>query len=72
MPNMTLAVPEELHREMRKHKDIRWAEIARRALRREVDRLHIYDRLVARSQLNESEAVELGRSMRRRETQSRR
>ncbi len=69
---MTLAVPDDLHREMRKHRDIRWAEIARRALRREIDRLHVYDRLVARSHLNESESVELGRSVRRRESPSRR
>jgi hypothetical protein len=68
MPNMTFAVPEELHREIRKHKDIRWAEIARRALAREVHRLHIYDRLLANSQLTEADAIEIGRSIRRRES----
>ena len=72
MPNMTFAVPEELHREIRKHKDVRWAEIARRALAREVNRLHIYDRLLSKSQLTEADAVELGRSIRRRGTQVRR
>jgi len=72
MPNMTFAVPEELHREIRKHKDVRWAEIARRALAREVNRLHIYDRLLANSRLTEADAVEIGRSIRRRESQRRR
>lgn len=67
MPNMTFALPEELHREIRKHKDVRWAEIARRALAREVNRLNIYDRLLAQSQLTEADAVELGRAIRRRE-----
>jgi hypothetical protein len=66
MPNMTFAVPEELHKEMRRHKDIRWSEIARRALAREVNRLHIYDRILAGSQLTEANAVELGRAIRRR------
>ena len=65
MPNMTLALPEDLHREMRKHRDVRWAEVVRRALAREVDRLHIYDRLLAKSQLTEADAIELGRSIRR-------
>jgi hypothetical protein len=65
MPNMTLALPEELHREMRKHRDVRWAEIARRALAREVNRLHIYDRLLSKSQLTETDAIQLGRSIRR-------
>lgn len=66
MPNMTFAVPEELHREIRRHKDVRWSEIARRALVREVNRLHIYDRLLAKSTLTEADAVELGRLIRRR------
>ena len=67
MPNMTLSLPDELHREMRRHKDIRWAEIARRALAREVERLHIYDRLLAKSHLTAEDAVQIGRRIRRRE-----
>jgi hypothetical protein len=72
MPNMTFAVPEELHREIRRHKDIRWAEIARRALAREVNRLHIYDRLLSKSRLTEEDAVVLGRMLRRRNPRPRR
>jgi hypothetical protein len=72
MPNVTFAVSEELHREIRKHKDVRWVEVARRALAREVNRLHIYDRLLAHSQLTETDAIEVGRSIRRRESRRRR
>lgn len=72
MPNMTLALPEDLHREIRKHKEVRWAEIARRALAREVSRLHIYDRLLTESRLTEADAVELGQRVRRRGARSRR
>jgi hypothetical protein len=72
MPNMTFAVPPELHKEMRRHKDVRWSEIARRALAREVSRLHIYDRLLEDSKFSEEDAVELGRSIRRRSSVSRR
>jgi hypothetical protein len=63
---MTFSVPEDIHREMRRHKDIRWSEVARRALTRELDRLHIYDRLLTGSRLTEADAVELGRTIRRR------
>ena len=66
MPNMTLAVPEDLHRELRRHREIRWAEIARRAFVRELNRLHVYDRVLARSKLTEEDAIEIGRDMRRR------
>jgi hypothetical protein len=61
MPNMTLALPKDLHREMRRHPEIRWAEVVRRALAREVDRLRVYDRLLHGSRLTEADAVELGR-----------
>jgi hypothetical protein len=69
---MTFSLPDELHREIRRHKDIRWAEIARRALAQEVNRLHIYDRLLAKSRLTEEDAVALGRSIRRRGSRPRR
>jgi len=72
MPNMTFAVPEELHKEMRRHKDVRWSEVARRALAREINRLHIYDRLLADSRLTEADAIELGRAIRRRQPPKRR
>ena len=66
MPNMTLALPVELHRELRRHKEIRWAEIARRAFVKEINRLHVYDRLLSQSKLTEGDAVTIGRDIRRR------
>ena len=61
MPNMTLALPEDLHSKMRAHPEIKWAEVVRRAIAREVDRLAVYDRLLAGSKMTEREAVRLGR-----------
>lgn len=72
MPNMTFAVPDDVHKEMRRHKEVRWSEIARRALAREISRLHIYDRILAGSRLGESDAVELGQAIRRRKPPKRR
>lgn len=63
MPNMTLAVPEDLHREMKRHPEVRWAEVVRRALIRELDRLKVYDRLLAGSHMTEKSALELARSV---------
>lgn len=65
MTNVTLAVPKELHSEMRRHPEIRWSEIARMAFQTEVDRLHVLDRLLEASRLTERDAVDLGRSIRR-------
>jgi len=51
MPNITLAIPEEIHELMKKHNEIRWSEIARRAIVREVERLSIMDKIAAKSKL---------------------
>lgn len=32
MPTMTLSIPPELYRRMKKHPEIKWSEIARRAI----------------------------------------
>lgn len=65
MPNVTFAVPEELHREMRAHPEIKWAEVARAAFRSHLRRLAVYDRLFANSNLTVRDAVMLGRETRR-------
>lgn len=61
MTNMTLALPEELHREMRRHPEVKWAEVVRRAIAREVDRLRVYDRLLSGSKMTEADAVKIAR-----------
>lgn len=72
MSNMTLSIPDELREEMRKHPEINWSEIARQALRREIERLHVYDRLLSGSSLSEEDAVEMGREIRRAAARDRR
>ena len=66
MPNVTLAVPEDLHRQMRAHPEIKWAEVARTAFRRHLRSLDLYDRLLSDSKLTERDAVRVGREIRRR------
>ncbi|MBN2067007.1 MAG: hypothetical protein JW744_00910 [Candidatus Diapherotrites archaeon] len=39
MANMTMAIPDELHSKMRKHSEIKWAEIARQVFREKVNML---------------------------------
>jgi hypothetical protein len=66
MPDFTLGVPEELHRALRKHTEIDWAEIACRAFIKEIKRLHDYEGVLQTSQLTEKDAIELGRGIRHR------
>lgn len=64
MPNVTIAVPEDMHREMKRHSTIKWPEVMRRAIARELDLLHALDRVFAESKMTEEDAIRLGREVR--------
>jgi hypothetical protein len=63
MTNMTLAVPEELHIIMRRHKQIKWSEVAREALWNQAKKLEIMDKILSKSTLTEKDALEIGREV---------
>lgn len=62
---MTMAVPEGLHKIMKKHQEIKWSEIARQALWVKAKRLEFMDKLLSKSQLTEQDALELGRKIKK-------
>ena len=37
MVNMTLAIPDELHKKIRKHPEVKWSEVARQAIERKAE-----------------------------------
>jgi len=43
MVNMTLALPDELHEIIRKHTDIKWSEVARKALWEHARKIEMID-----------------------------
>ena len=62
---MTLAVPEELHKIMKKHKEMKWSEVARQALWMQARKLEMMDRILSKSKLKEEDALEIGRKINR-------
>ena len=60
MTNMTLAIPEELHRIMKKYQEIKWSEVARQALWTQARKLELMDKILAKSKLTEKDAEEIG------------
>lgn len=38
MAHITLSIPDELYEEMKRHKEIKWSEIARRGIKEEVEK----------------------------------
>jgi hypothetical protein len=59
MGNITLALPEELHDIVRRHGEIKWSEIARRAMWEYAMTLELLDRLAKNSKLTEEEIMAL-------------
>ena len=59
VPNITLAVPEELHRKMRAHPEIKWSEVVRRVIAQRIDDLERMDAITRRSTLRTGDIDEL-------------
>ncbi len=60
MPTLTLAVPEDLKREMDKLPELNWSEIARKAIAERVTEYKLFKSIVAKSKLTEKDALEIG------------
>ena len=59
MPNITLSIPEELHNIVKNHTEIKWSEIARRAMWLQANKLKLMDSLASKSKLTKKDVEEL-------------
>ena len=60
MSNMTLSVPEKLHKEMAVHSEIKWSDVARQAFEKKIKELHWMDKVLEKSELTEEDAERIG------------
>jgi len=60
---MTLAIPEDLHKIMKKHSEIKWSEVARQAIWTQARKLELMDNLLSKSEFTEKDALILGRKI---------
>ena len=63
--NVTLAVPEELHRIMKSHPEIKWTEVARNAMKEYAVRLEVLDDITSKSEFTEKDALEMGEALKK-------
>ena len=63
MVSITLAVPEELKKEMDIHPEMNWSEIARQAIREKLNILRKMDIILSKSKMTENDALELGKKV---------
>jgi len=55
MGNITLSIPESVHMEMRQFSEVRWSEVARRAIVEKLDCLRLAEALAKKSRLTEKD-----------------
>ena len=63
MANVTLAVPQELRKIMKRHPEIKWSEVARQAMWEYAKKLEMMDDVTGKSKLTEKDALEIGRTI---------
>ncbi len=65
MVNMTLAVPKELHDIVKRHPEIKWSEVARRAMWEYARKLELLDQIASKSRLTEPEVLVADQAVKR-------
>lgn len=60
---MTLSIPEDLHKEMIVHSEIKWSDVARQAFEMKVKELHWMDKVLEKSALTEKDSNEIGHNL---------
>lgn len=65
MANMTLSIPDELHKKMKKMSEIRWSEIARRAIEQRIEDLEVMNKIANKSKLSKKDVDEISKKIKR-------
>ena len=65
MVNMTLSIPEELHKKMKQISDVRWSEVARRAIEERINDLEVMNKIASKSKLTKKDVDELSKKIKR-------
>lgn len=63
MGNITLSVPDDVHDEMKHFSEVKWSEVARKAIIERLEMLRITEGLAKKSKLSEKDVKEFSRKI---------
>ncbi|HLC58449.1 MAG TPA: hypothetical protein VJI68_01165 [Candidatus Nanoarchaeia archaeon] len=63
MVNMTLALPEDIHSKMKHFSEIKWTEVARKAIENKLKDLEVLEKIASKSKLTQKDMEELGKKI---------
>ena len=65
MVSMTLSIPEDLHQMIKRHTEIKWSEIARRAMWDYARKIELLDSIASKSRLTQKDVNEINREFKK-------
>jgi len=66
MANMTLSIPDEVHKEMKSFSEVRWSEVARKAIISKLETMRLAEELAKKSKLTKKDVEEFSRKVKSR------
>ena len=65
MVNITLSIPEELHKKMKIFSEIRWSEVVRKTLEQKVKDMEVIEEIANKSKFTKKDAEEIAKKIKR-------
>ena len=65
MGNMTLSIPNDVHKEMKNFSEVRWSEVARKAIVSKLETLKLADTLAKKSKLTAKDVRDFSNRIKR-------
>jgi hypothetical protein len=63
MGNMTLSIPKDVHEEMKHFTEVKWSEVARKAIIQKLETLHLAEKLAQKSKLTKKDVEEFNKKI---------
>lgn len=60
---MTLSIPDEIQKEMKQFSEIKWSEVARKAIQERLETLQLAEKLVRKSKLSAKDVEDFSRKI---------
>jgi len=63
MSNITLSIPDEVHKDMKHFSEVKWSEVARKAIIEKVEVLRLGEMLASKNKLTEKDVQEFSKKI---------
>jgi hypothetical protein len=68
MGNITLSIPDDIQKEMKNFSDVRWSEVARKAIIEKIKTLKLVESIVKKSKLTQKDVDEFDKMIKKEAT----